>query len=170
MKNSFFSLLLAGTMLATFNVNAQTPALADSNEPQMHQKLSAEEMRQKMEERHQKMAEKLADDLNLTDEQRQKAKEINENGRKEMEPMMEEMKNIREKMDTKRQENMQEFEKILTPEQKAKFDNMKKEHQEKWQDRQRGREDMPWRKKHMKGMPHHHGPKMGPRGAKADEA
>ena len=48
MKYSFFSLLLAGTMLAAFNVNAQTPALADSTEPQMHQKLSAEEMHKKM--------------------------------------------------------------------------------------------------------------------------
>ena len=168
MKYSFFSLLLAGTMLAAFNVNAQTPALADSTEPQMHQKLSAQEMHQKMEERHKKMAEKLAEDLNLSDAQRQSAQEINEKGRKEIEPLMEEMKNTRAKMDEKRQQNMQEFEKILTPEQKEKFESLKKEYKEKFMRGEHEGKDMPWRKKKMNDRPHHHGPKMGPRGAKAD--
>lgn len=94
--------------------------------------------------------------LGLTDAQKAQAKEIRLRDREKMEPVMkemkakrdqmealknsdapdkeakmkalrEEMKPLWEKANAARKENMAEFEKILTPEQKAKFEEMKKE-------------------------------------------
>lgn len=64
--------------------------------------------------------------LNLTDEQKAKAKEIREQSRKDIEPLMKEMETIREKMDKVREADMKKFEDLLTPEQKAKLDELKK--------------------------------------------
>lgn len=75
----------------------------------------------------QKMADKLADRLNLTQEQRAQAEKIRKEGREKVKPLFEEMKQIREKMDKLREDNMLEFEKILTPEQKSKLDEIKAE-------------------------------------------
>lgn len=75
----------------------------------------------------QKMADKLADKLNLTEEQRAQAEKIRKDGREKVKPLFEEMKQIREKMDKLREDNMLEFEKILTPEQKSKLDEIKAE-------------------------------------------
>lgn len=79
---------------------------------------------------HQRMADKFAKELGLSDEQKAEAKKIRKEGREKVEPLMKEMKVLREKMDKMREENMKEFEKILTPEQKAKMEQMKKEHDE----------------------------------------
>ncbi|MBR4106043.1 MAG: hypothetical protein IKK52_01940 [Alphaproteobacteria bacterium] len=73
------------------------------------------------------MQKELADKLQLTQEQRDMAKKIHEEGREKMKPLMEESKALHKKMDKLRQENMGEFEKILTDEQKQKFEEMKKE-------------------------------------------
>lgn len=82
-----------------------------------------------MRPRHEmKMHEDLAQKLNLTDEQKTMADKIREDGRKQMKPLMEEQKALHEKMDKLRKENMEEFEKILTPEQKETFSKIKKEH------------------------------------------
>ncbi len=87
----------------------------------------------------------LADDLGLTEEQRQKAEELRKADFEKMKPLIEEMKAIHKKMDELRQENMKGFEAILTPEQKAKLDGIMLE-----------------RKKHMKKFgKKHHGPKDG---------
>ena len=74
---------------------------------------------------HEKMAKKMATDLNMTEEQQAQAKKIREDGRIKIKPLMDQMKDLREKIDTERRANMEEFEKILTPEQKKKFDEMK---------------------------------------------
>lgn len=79
-------------------------------------------------EMHKKMAEKLAKDLNLTDDQQKKAEEIREAGRKKVEPLFKQMDELRKKMDQLREENMKEFESILTPDQKAKLEKIKAEH------------------------------------------
>ena len=73
----------------------------------------------------------LEEKLKLTDAQKAEAEKIHEQGRKDIEPLMDQMKEIRAKMDELRKKNMEEFEKILTPEQKAEMDKMKaqmKEH------------------------------------------
>lgn len=64
---------------------------------------------------------KTADDLGLTKEQQEQAEKIRKEGREKLKPLFEEMKDIREKMDKLREDNMLEFEKILTPEQKEKI-------------------------------------------------
>lgn len=74
---------------------------------------------------HEKMAKKMAEKLNLTKEQQEQAAKIRQEGRKKIEPLMKEMKDLREKIDTERRANMEEFENILTPEQKKSFDEIK---------------------------------------------
>lgn len=78
-----------------------------------------------------KHEEMFANKLGLSEEQRAKAKELREAGRKKMEPLMKQKKELHEKMENLRKENMEEFEKILTDEQKAKLNEIKKEHKGK---------------------------------------
>lgn len=119
MKKTFLSILLGATIISAgaFGVNAQTPDTPDM--PKIEHKFDHKEM-------HQKMQKKIAEDLGLTAEQQEQAKTIHEKGKADMEPLMKEMKDLREKMDAKRRANMEEFEKILTPDQKAKFEDLKK--------------------------------------------
>lgn len=140
MKKTFLSILLGATIISAgaFYANAQTPDTPDM--PKIEHKVDFRQM-------HQKMQKKMADDLGLTAEQQEQAKAIHEKGKAEIEPLMKEMKALREKMDAKRRANMEEFEKILTPDQKAKFEEMKK--------------NAPHHK--MKGM--HKGPLFGHHGA-----
>lgn len=74
-----------------------------------------------------RMSDKLSKELNLTDEQKAQAKKIREEGKEKIEPLMKEMKKLRAKIDETRKENMKEFEKILTPEQKNQFEKIKAE-------------------------------------------
>ena len=67
----------------------------------------------------------LSEKLSLTDEQKAQADKIREEGREKMKPLIDEQRALREKMDAVRKANMEEFEKILTPEQKKVFDEMK---------------------------------------------
>lgn len=141
MKHNFLSLILAGTIISAGALSANT-VFAQENVPAEAPKMEHHFNR---EDFQRKMAEKIANDLSLTEEQQAKAKEIREAGKKEIMPLMDEMNALREKIDAKRRANMEEFEKILTPEQKAKFEEIK-----------------------AKAPGHelrHHGPKMGPRGA-----
>jgi len=94
-----------------------------------------------MAEMEKKMSEKLADELGLSQEQQEQAKNIRKAGREKLKPLFEEMKTIREKMDKIRKENMQTFEEILTPEQKAKLKEIKDKHHEKMKKRFKGRHD-----------------------------
>lgn len=100
-------------------------------------------------EMHKKMAEKFAEDLGLSDEQKTKAEELRKSSRKKMEPLFEDMRKIHEKMDKIREENLKEFEKVLTPEQKTKLEKMKADREAFHKDRRDG--------KKMKG--HERGPR-----------
>ena len=75
-----------------------------------------------------KHEEMFAQKLGLSDEQKQKAEDLRKESRKKMEPLMKQKKELHKKMESLRKENMEEFEKILTDEQKAKLKEMKKEH------------------------------------------
>jgi len=75
--------------------------------------------------------DRLAEELNLTKEQRDKAEALRKADFEKMKPLIEEMKTLREKMDNLRKENMKHFEEILTPEQKAKLDKITQEHKDK---------------------------------------
>lgn len=120
MKKWFYSVCAAAIMLGITGVCAQ------ENRPMP----PAEGLRH--EQRMEQMENKLAQELGLTAEQQVQAKKIHQEGRKRVKPLMDEMKDIRKKMDELRQENMKEFEAILTPDQKAKFEKIKAERHEKW--------------------------------------
>lgn len=96
------------------------------------------------------MADKFAKDLGLTEEQKALADKIRRDGREKMKPLMKEMKNLREKMDKLREDNMKDFEKILTPEQKDKLDKIKAEHKKKFEE---GRKKRKMMKKHKGPRP-----------------
>lgn len=104
----------------------------------------AAQQTEKMPRHHKEMRkhpepEKMDKFLNLTNEQKAKAKEIREQSRKEIEPLMKEMKTIREKMDKIREADMKKFEAILTPEQKAKLEARKKQHEKEFEGREKHR-------------------------------
>ena len=123
MKKSYLMLLFAASLLSGNN-----PARADEDiTPPPHM-----EFHKDMKAHHEKMEQKLADDLKLTDEQRAKAKEMRQASREKIKPLIDEMKNIRKKMDTIRQENMKAFEELLTPEQKETFAKIKAERKAKF--------------------------------------
>ena len=71
--------------------------------------------------------DRLAKRLKLTDEQKKQSEEIRKSGREKMKPLIEESKKIGEKMKEVRSQNMQEFEKILTDEQKEEFKKFQEE-------------------------------------------
>lgn len=133
MKKWLYSVCAAAVMLGAANVYAQEKKPMPPADGLRH------------EQRMEKMENKLADELGLTEQQREQAKKIHEEGRAQVKPLMEDMKNLREKMDKLRQENMKEFEDILTAEQKTKFEKIKAERHEKWKkmkekfDKNRGR-------------------------------
>lgn len=116
MKKTILTVVCATVLsMGSFNVYAHIPHPVD-----------------KMPPRHEMRGPKdFAKELNLTDEQKVQADKIREEGRKKMEPLMQERKALHDKMEGVRKENMAEFEKILTPEQKEKFENIKKKHMER---------------------------------------
>ncbi len=120
MKKWLYSVCAAAIMLGAAGACAQEKKPMPPAENPRH------------EQRMEQMENKLAQELELTAEQRVQAKKIHQEGRKKVKPLMDEMKNIRKKIDDLRQENMKEFETILTPEQKAKFEKIKAEHHKKW--------------------------------------
>lgn len=82
--------------------------------------------------------DRLAEELNLTKEQRDKAEALRKADFEKMKPLVEEMKTLREKMDNLRKENMKHFEEILTPEQKTKLDQIMQEHKNKTENFRKG--------------------------------
>lgn len=116
--------------------NAFAEAVANPEEPA--------QQTEKMPKHHKEMRkrpepEKMDKFLDLTDEQKAKAKEIREQSRKEIEPLMDEMKTIREKMDKIREADMKKFEALLTPEQKAKLEARKQHHKKDFKGREKHR-------------------------------
>ncbi|MBR2299278.1 MAG: hypothetical protein IJ870_01730 [Alphaproteobacteria bacterium] len=157
MKHNFLSLILAGTIISGTSLSANT-VFAQENLPAEAPKMEHHFNREDFQK---KMAEKIAKDLNLTPEQQEQAAAIREAGKQEIEPMMNEMNALRERIDAKRRANMEEFENILTPEQKEKFEQIK---QKAPRHNFRGGIRAPQHEENMAG-PRHHGPHMGPRGA-----
>lgn len=113
---------------AEATANPAEPAQQTERIPRHHK-----EMRKRPE------PEKMDKFLDLSDEQKAKAKEIREQSRKEIEPLMKEMKTIREKMDKIREADMKKFEALLTLEQKAKLEARKQHHEKKFDHREKHR-------------------------------
>lgn len=112
-------LLLTGTVLSVGAAFAQEQPLPENMPP-------VQMMPRHFDRNHHKaMAAKLASDLGLTEEQIAKADKIREEGRAKIAPLMDQMKDLRQKIDQERRANMEDFEKILTPEQKSRFELMR---------------------------------------------
>lgn len=121
MNKKILSLFVAAALLSAGAASAQTPPAngeetvktADGSKPEFARK------------HHKKMAKRLARELGLTPQQQEQADKIRRQGREKIKPLMDEMKTLREKIDRERRQNMEEFEKILTSEQKDLFDEIK---------------------------------------------
>ncbi len=140
MNKKFLAILLATTVLSAGAVQAEPMVEKAGAAPEVVKVEKPGEVRRLGKKHHKEMAERMAKDLGLTAEQRQKAEEIRKESQKKIKPLMDEMKALREKIDAERKANMEEFEKILTPEQKEAFEAMKK----------RGAEDFKRRHKEMR--------------------
>lgn len=135
MKKIYLPLLCATALICNSHLAS---AQEDNTMPPPHMEHHLD-VSKDMKKHHEKMAQKFAEKLNLSDEQKIKAQEMRKAARKRMKPLLDQMKEIRKKMDTLRQENMKDFENILTAEQKeifakikaerkAKFEKFRKEH------------------------------------------
>lgn len=132
----------AALVMASFSVNAQeAPQLPP---PPHHEGMDAP-MPPKM---HHGRKDRLADELKLTDTQRQQAEKIRKEGWEKVKPLMDQMRDLREKMDEMRENNMKEFEKILTPEQKTEFNKIKTERKahKSWKKMHKGDRGVPGEK------------------------
>lgn len=125
---------------AEATANPAEPAQQTERMPRHHK-----EMRKRPE------PEKMDKFLDLSDEQKAKAKEIREHSRKEIEPLMKEMKTIRKKMDKIREADMKKFEALLTPEQKAKLEARKQHHEKEF----KGGKDRRFPPRDFKDFPKH---------------
>lgn len=125
---------------AEATANPAEPAQQTERMPRHHK-----EMRKRPE------PEKMDKFLDLSDEQKAKAKEIREQSRKEIEPLMKEMKTIRKKMDKIREADMKKFEALLTPEQKAKLEARKQHHEKEF----KGGKDRRFPPRDFKDFPKH---------------
>lgn len=136
MNKQFFCGALAIGVLLAGTAMAQKP-LALGEAPQVEQI----QKRKFDKEHHEKMAKRLADKLNLTDEQQQKAEQIRKSGQAKIKPLLDEMIELRQKIDKERRANMEEFENILTPEQKTAFEKLKAEDKAKFRKQMQKRVD-----------------------------
>ena len=141
MNKLFLSTILASTVMFSGAINA---AEIKTKPTSLKKDVKVEfPMHRSMNMHHEFRSKTLAKDLNLTPEQEAQAQKINQEGQEKLKPLMDEMRTIREKMDAERTENMKKFEGILTNDQKAKFEEMKKkENQEREQKREQKREEM----------------------------
>lgn len=128
MNKKFLMLTCAAALLIGINSVRAVEEEPITPPPATEKAMSRDDM-------HKMRAEKFAQELGLTDEQRKKAEEIRKADFEKMRPLMDEMRALREKMDAMRQENMKSFEAILTPEQQAKFKQMIEEHKSKMDER-----------------------------------
>ena len=108
MNKQFFCGALAIGVLLAGTAMAQKPvALGEAPQVEQIQKRKFDK------EHHEKMAKRLADKLNLTNEQQQKAEQIRKSGQAKIKPLLDEMMELRQKIDKERRANMKEFENIL---------------------------------------------------------
>lgn len=123
MNKILLSTLLATTVMFSSIANASENVI-ESSLPKVEQTEPIQPLKKFDKNFHKEMAKKMAKDLNLTKEQQEKAEKIRLDGRKKIKPLMKKMLKLRKEIDNERKENMEEFMKILTPEQKDKFEKM----------------------------------------------
>ena len=91
---------------------------------------------------HEMMEAKLADRLNLSKEQYLAMQDRRKADQVKIRDLMDQMKEIRIQMNEIRKSNMEAFESILTPEQKAEFEKIKAEGKARHMERKRMRHGM----------------------------
>ncbi|OPB93427.1 hypothetical protein [Elizabethkingia ursingii] len=118
MKKIVFSLLLMGATGFAFAQQTTEPMKADS-----------QAKRQEMMQKRQQNWDQMKKDLNLTADQENKIKALHERNAADMKQKMAERKtdreNMKQDMKAKKEQNDAEMKKILSPEQYAKWNDIK---------------------------------------------
>lgn len=117
---------------AALLTGAAAAEAADGKMPPMHPDRPTHEM----------MEAKLADRLKLSKEQYQAMQDRRKADQVKIRDLMDQMKEIRIQMNEIRKSNMEAFESILTPEQKAEFEKIKEEGKARHMERKRMRHGM----------------------------
>jgi Spy/CpxP family protein refolding chaperone len=130
MKKTAFNLLALAGLVAIM----QTPVLAEQNPvspcPQNFQNCPCpmhEHNPKEMQKRMKKHEAEFYQKLGLSASQKKQAEAIKAEEKAKMEPLRQEMNNLRKKVKAIRDEGRKNFEKILTPEQKTKLQQLQNE-------------------------------------------
>ena len=118
------TIIVSGAALATENVVSAQTAPAEIAE-------KVQDFKAKRAEARKEMKENFAKKLGLTEEQQEKASAIHQKSKAEMEDIKKQMKDLRQKADTIRENNKKEFESILTDDQKKTLEQMHEERKSK---------------------------------------
>ena len=122
----YLSLMMMGLVLCSSPVWANAEQSVIEKKDVITENIQADKV--KLRKKHR---ENFAERLNLTEEQKIKAKEMREKNKPQMEEIFSKMKELRKQAAEIREQNQKEFESILTPEQKETLQKIKKEHHEK---------------------------------------
>ena len=118
------TIIVSGAALATENVVSAQTAPAEIAE-------KVHDFKAKRGEARKEMKENFAKKLGLTEEQQEKASAIHQKSKAEMEDIKKQMKELRKKADTIRENNKKEFESLLTEDQKKTLEQMHEERKSK---------------------------------------
>ena len=118
------TIIVSGAALATENVVSAQTAPAEIAE-------KVQDFKAKRAEARKEMKENFAKKLGLTEEQQEKASAIHQKSKAEMEDIKKQMKELRKKADTIRENNKKEFESLLTEDQKKTLEQMHEERKSK---------------------------------------
>lgn len=118
------TVMISGTALATGEGVQNQVSLTEIAQKVQDIQAHKKEMRKEMKENFVKK-------LGLTEEQQEKASAIHQKSKAEMEDIKKQMKDLRQKADTIRENNKKEFESILTEDQKKTLEQIKTERKSK---------------------------------------
>lgn len=130
----YLLLMLMGTVLVSGSVMAGETAQKEVNPTSLEQVENEKGFafwKKRMHKDPEKMRENFVKKLGLTEEQQEKASAIHQKSKAEMEDIKNQIKTLRERADTIRENNKKEFESLLTDEQKKTLEQMHQERKDK---------------------------------------
>lgn len=130
----YLLLMLMGTVLVSGSVMAGETAQQEVNLTSLEQVENEKGFafgKKRMHKDPEKMRENFVKKLSLTEEQQEKASAIHQKSKAEMEDIKNQIKTLRERADTIRENNKKEFESLLTDEQKKTLEQMHQERKDK---------------------------------------
>ncbi len=130
----YLLLMLMGTVLVSGSVMAGETVLQEANQIPSVQVEKAKDFsfgKKRMHKNPEEMRENFVKKLGLTEEQQEKASAIHQKSKAEMDDIKNQMKILRDRADTIRENNKKEFESLLTDDQKKTLEQMHQDRKDK---------------------------------------